>query len=138
MGLEHLVRAMNNDTDRGYLTHAHILHLLTQYGHWPTEALESNPLKLPTIRILRLASSIKDLELQNHSPLSQENDIAKSIRAASQAADTTRLENRRTIQCQQGTNEYDKLVRQHCKPLQYSNTLLKHLAPLWGMGIYRN
>ncbi len=29
MGLEHLIRTMNKYTERGYLAHAHILHLLT-------------------------------------------------------------------------------------------------------------
>jgi hypothetical protein len=28
------------------------LSFFTQFGHWPSEALESNPLKLPTLRIL--------------------------------------------------------------------------------------
>ena len=58
MGMEHLVHSMNKDTDRGYLAHAHTLRLLAQFGQWPTEALESNPLKLPTLRTLRLASTI--------------------------------------------------------------------------------
>jgi hypothetical protein len=95
------------------------------------------PPEATTLRILRLASSIKGLELKNLPPLSQENEIANSLRAASQATDTTRRDNRRTIQCQQGTKEYDKLVRHHCKPLQYSNTLLKHLAPLWETWIHK-
>ena len=52
VGVEHLICTMNKDMDRGYLAHAHILRLLTQFGHSPTEALESNPLKLPTLRTL--------------------------------------------------------------------------------------
>jgi hypothetical protein len=33
-----------------------------------------------------------------------------------------------------GTKEHDKMVRQQCKPIQYSNKILKHLAPLWELG----
>ena len=33
MGMEHLVRTMNKDTDRGYLVHSHTLRFLTQFGH---------------------------------------------------------------------------------------------------------
>ena len=61
MGIEHLIRNMNKDTERGYLAHSHALHILTQFNHWPTEALEPSPLKLPTLRIFHLASSIKGL-----------------------------------------------------------------------------
>ena len=30
-----------------------------------------------------------------------------------------------------GIKEHDKMVRQQCKSIQYSNKILKHLAPLW-------
>jgi hypothetical protein len=63
MGIEHLINTMNKNTERGFLANSHTLRILTQFNHWPTEALESNPLKLPTLRILRLASNIKGLEL---------------------------------------------------------------------------
>jgi hypothetical protein len=68
MAIDHLINTMNTDTERGYLAHSHTLRILTQFNYWPTEALESKPLKLPTLRILRLASYIKDLELHNLSP----------------------------------------------------------------------
>ena len=35
-----------------------------------------------------------------------------------------------------GTKDYDTLVREPCKPIKYSNNLLKHLAPIWETGIY--
>jgi hypothetical protein len=68
MEIEHLINSMNKDTERGYLTHSHTLCNLTLFNHSPTEALESNPRKLPTLRILRLANTIKDLELDNPLP----------------------------------------------------------------------
>ena len=61
MGIEHLTLVMNKDSDRGVTAHAHAHRLLSQYNHWPREALESIPLKLPTLRILRLASNIPGL-----------------------------------------------------------------------------
>jgi hypothetical protein len=135
MGVEHHVTTMNKDTEREYPAHAHSLRLLTQFGHWPTKALESNPLKLPTLRILRLASTVHGLSMDNLPPLHFENEITTSLsRAASQATYTIRMDSRHTITSQQGTREYDKQVRQNFKPLHYSNTLLKHLAPLWATG----
>jgi hypothetical protein len=137
MGVEHIVTTMNKDTERGYLAHAHTLRLLTQFGHWPTEALESNPLKLPTLRILRLASTIHGLAMDNIPPLHLDNEIATSLRAASHATYTIRMDNRHTIMSQQGTREYDKLAKQYCKPLHYSKTLLKHLALLRATGTHK-
>jgi hypothetical protein len=100
MGMEHLVRTTNKDTDRGYMAHAHTLRLLTQFGHWPTEALDSNPLKLPTLRILRLASYIRGLALESFPPLYLENKIPICLRVASQTIDSIRTVSRQTIQCQ--------------------------------------
>jgi len=65
------------------------------------------------------------------------NEFATGLRAASQATNTNRIKSRHTITSQQGTREYDKLVRQNCKPRPYSNTLLKHLAPLWATGTHK-
>ena len=79
MGIEHLIHTISKDTERGFLAHSHTLHILTQFNHWPTKALESSPLKLPTLRILRLASTIKYLELDNLPPLLHSNDIAASL-----------------------------------------------------------
>ena len=33
IGLEHLVNAMNKDTERGFLAHSHTLRILTQFNH---------------------------------------------------------------------------------------------------------
>ena len=120
MGIEHLTRVMNKDTEKGFTAHAHAHRRLSQFNHWPQEALESNPLKLPTLRILRLASNISGLEYDRLPPLHQDNDITTSIREASRAVDTTRQEKRASLQGQIGTKEYDKMVRHQCKPVQYS------------------
>jgi len=137
MGIEHLINTINKDTERGFLDHSHTLHILTQFNHWPMEALESNPLKLPTLRILRLATNVDRLELDILPPLHHNNDIAESLRAASQAVDEARMGKRQTIQGTMGTKDYGLLVRQQSKPIRYSNNLLKHLAPLWETGIYK-
>jgi len=43
IGIEHLTRVMNKDTDKRFTAHAHVHRLLSQFNHWPHEALESNP-----------------------------------------------------------------------------------------------
>jgi len=122
---------MNKKSERGFTAHAHVHRLITNFNHWPSEALETNQLKLPTLRILRLASTLSRFEFENLPSLHQDNDIATNIRSASNTKDQIRQENRSTLQGLPGTKEYDKLVRHNCKPVLYSNNLLKHLAPLW-------
>ena len=39
MGIEHLTRAMNKDSERGFIAHAHVHRLLTRFNQWPGEAL---------------------------------------------------------------------------------------------------
>jgi hypothetical protein len=53
---------MNKDTERGFTANAHVYRILPLFGYWPREALESNPLKLPTLRILKLPGTIPRLE----------------------------------------------------------------------------
>ena len=36
-----------------------------------------------------------------------------------------------------GTKEFDARVRQQCKPIKYSNNLLKYLAPFRETGVYK-
>ena len=130
MGIEHLTRVMNKDTERGFTAHLHVHRLLSQFNHWPQEALESNPIKLPTLRILRLASNIHGLEYDRMPPLRKDNDITTSIREVSSAVDNARQAKRTALHGQIGTKEHDKIVRQQCKPIQYHKKLLKHLTPL--------
>ena len=98
MGIEHLTRVMNKDTERGFTAHAHVHRLLSQFYHWPREALESNPLKLPTLRILRLASHVPGLEYDRLPPLHQDSHIITSIREASITVDSERYAKRASIQ----------------------------------------
>jgi hypothetical protein len=130
MGIEHLTNAMNKNTERGFTAHAQVHRLITAFNHWPSEALETNHLKLPTLRIIRMASTLPGREFENLPSLHKDNDITTSIQSASNKIDQTIQENRSALQRQSGTKEYDKLVRHTFKPLLYSNKLLKHLAPL--------
>ena len=116
--------------ERGFTARAHVHRLLTQFNHWPREALESNNLKLPTLRILRHASTILGLEFDSLPPLRHDNANSTSIREASSAVDNSRQEKHSSLQEHVGTKEYDKLIRQQCNPIQYSRKLLKHLAPI--------
>jgi hypothetical protein len=117
MGIEHFTRVMNKDMERRFTAHAHVHRLLSQFNHLPQEALDLSPLKLPTLRILRLAGKIPGLEYIRLPPLNQDNYITTSIPKASRAVNNARQEKRTTLQGQSGTKEYDKLVRQQCKPI---------------------
>jgi len=83
MGIEHLIRTMNKNTERGFTTHTHFHRIISQLNHWPTEALETTTLKLPTLRILRLANTVLCLELENLPGLQQDKKIATNIKSAS-------------------------------------------------------
>ena len=126
---------MNKDAERGFTAHAHVHRLLSQFNHWPREALESNLLKLPTLRILKLASHILGLEYDNLPPIHQRNAITTSISEASIATKNALQDKRASIQGHMSTKEHDKMARQQCKPIQYSNNIFKHLAPLWELGL---
>jgi hypothetical protein len=110
MGIEHLTRVMNKETERGFTAHDHVHRLLSQFNHWPNEALEYNPLELPTLRILRLASTIPGLEFDRLPSLRQKNDLTTSIRESSRTVDNARQEKRTKLQGKIGTKEYDKMV----------------------------
>jgi hypothetical protein len=131
MGIEHVKNAMNKNSERGFTARTHVPRIITNFNHWHSEALEINHLKLPTLRILRLAGTILGFEFENLPSLHQDNDIATNIRSASQKIDQTIQENKSTLQGQPGPKECDKLAIHPCKPLLYSNKLLKHLAQLW-------
>jgi len=94
MGIEHLTRIMNKNTERGFTAHAHVHRLLSQFNRWPHEALESNPLQLHKLRIIRHASTITGLEFDRLPPLHQDNAVCTSIREASRAVDNPRQEMR--------------------------------------------
>jgi hypothetical protein len=89
MGIEHLTRVVNKYSERGFTAHAHVHRLLFKFNHWSRDALESNPLKLLTIRILKLASRIPGLEFDGLPPLRKDNAITTSIREASTEVDNT-------------------------------------------------
>jgi len=136
MGIEHLTRIVNKYSERGFTAHAHVNRLISRFDHWPLEALESNPLKIPTLRILRHANTIPGLGFESLPPLHQANAISSSIRYTSLAVNNSHSEQHSTLQGHVGNQEYDKLVRQQCKPITYSHQLLEHLAPLWELGIH--
>ena len=111
MGIGHLTCIINKDTERGLTAHAHVHRLLSQFNHWSHKLFESNPLKLPTLRILRHAIIIPGLEIDRLTPLHQDNTIFTSIRGASRAVDNSRQEKGVTLQEQVGTKDYNKLIR---------------------------
>jgi hypothetical protein len=118
IGIENLTRIINKDSERGYTAHAHVHRLLSQFGYWPLDALESNSPEILTLRIIRHASTIPGHEFENLPPLHLTNSISTSIRDASRAVDNARGDKRTTLQGQVDTKECDKLGRQQSKPVQ--------------------
>lgn len=90
MGIEHLTRSTNKNTERRFTAHAHAHRIISRFNHCPMEALETTTLKLPTLRILRLASTVSGLELEKLSGLQQDNETATNIKSASRTVDKTR------------------------------------------------
>ena len=129
MGLEHLMNILNKPTDRGYLAYAHTHRIATKYQHWPIEAYEANLAKHPTLRVLSYVKNITGAELEHIPNLQTPNQIATTLRTASKDIDDTRDKQRDKIPKNLPPKEYDKHLRTHCLPLNFSDRLLKHLAP---------
>ena len=66
LGIEHLV---NKDSKRGYIPHAHVRRLISRFGHCSPGAVESNLLKILTLRIHRHVSTIPGIDFKNLPPL---------------------------------------------------------------------
>jgi hypothetical protein len=135
MGIENLMDILNKPTDRGYLAYAHTHRVATTYQRWPIEAYEANKAKLPTLRVLSYVQSIIGAELEHIPNLQTPNHIAISFRAASREIDETRAKQRDNIPKNLPQKEYYKQLRNQCLPLNFSDRLLKHLAPLWEEGV---
>ncbi len=58
LGIEHLTNTMSKNSEKGFTAHAHVHRLISEFNQWPPEALETNHLKIPTLRILRLVGTI--------------------------------------------------------------------------------
>jgi hypothetical protein len=127
---------MNKDTGKWLTAHAYVHMLLYKFNHWLAKALEATTLKLPILRILRLTNTLPGLEIEHLPRLQQGNEILTGI-SWHHNQYTTLDKIRSTLQGQLYTKEHDNLVREHCKPTQYSNNLLKHLAPLWDLNTYK-
>ena len=135
MGIEHPMDILNKPTDRGYLAYAYTSKDATTCQHWPNEAYEASQAKLPTLRVLSYVQNITWAELEHIPNLQAPNHIAISLRAASKEVDETRAKQRENIPKKLPPKEYTKQIRNQCQPLNYSDRLLRHLAPLWGEGV---
>jgi hypothetical protein len=130
MGIEHLMDILNKPTDRGHLAYAHTHRVATTYQHWPIEAYEANQAKPQTLRVLSYVQNITGAELEHIPNLQTPNHVAISLRAASREMDETGAKQRDNIPKNLPPKEYDKQIRNQCLPLNFSDRLLKHLAPL--------
>ena len=123
MGIEHLINNMIKETERGYLAHSHAHRILTQFNHWTTKAIVSNPLKLPTLCILRLSSTVKDLELDNLLPhyfIKMALPRASGLHPKPSMLPVWKNDKRYEAQWAR-TNLTNLSVTYICKPIKYSN-----------------
>ena len=125
---------LNKPTERGYLAYAHTSRVATTYQHWPKEIYENNQAELPTLRVLSYVQNIARAELEHMPSLQAPKHIARSIRAASKEVDGIRTKQRQNIPRNVPLADYTKQLRNQCQPLNFSDWLVKYLAPLWGEG----
>ena len=135
MGIEHLMDILNKSNDRGYLAYAHTSRVAATYQHWPKEAYEANQAKLPTLRVLSYVQNITRAELEHIPILQAPNHIDISLRATSKEVDEIKAKQRENIPKNLPPKYYNKQIRNQCQPIDYSDRLLRHLAPFWGEGV---
>jgi hypothetical protein len=116
--------------------HTHPERVANSYQYWPNEAYEANQAKLPTLRVLSDVQNITRAELEHIPDLQTPNHIDISLRAASRELDEIRAQKRENIAKNLPQKEFKKQLRDQCQPLNFSDRLLRHLAPLWGVPPY--
>ena len=135
MGTEQLIRMANMPTERGYITFQHVKGLANTYKHWPLEALNDARVSVPTLRILSSIAKLPNTELAHLETLLLSNPIAETLRKVSKMVDDDRRTGLTTLHLIRDKAEY-KHKYSACQPLKYSNRILKHLIPIWDIGIY--
>ena len=136
MGLSHLVETINNPSERGLLAAEHVRRISACLSDWPEEAFDTGRANLPTLRLLRYIQSVPGLELEGFRPLSLTNTVATTIRAASEVVDARRREARKAFPTENMCPKTYRIHRRDTQPLTASRRILKHLSPLWALGIH--
>ena len=136
MGLSHLVETINNPSERGLLAAEHVRRISARFSDWPEEAFDTGRANLPTLRLLRYIQSVPGLELEGFRPLSLTNAVATTIRAASEVVDAKRREARKAFPTDNMCPKTYRIHRRDTRPLTASRRVLKHLSPLWDLGIH--
>ena len=136
MGLSHLVETINNPSERGLLAAEHVRRISARFSDWPEEAFDTGRANLPTLRLLRYIQSVPGLELEGFRPLSLTNTVATTIRAASEVVDARRREARKAFPTENMCPKTYRIHRRDTQPLTASRRILKHLSPLWALGIH--
>jgi hypothetical protein len=129
MGIEHVTKVINKPTDRGCIAYAHTEWIANTYHHWPKEAHEATQARLPTLRVLSYIRNIPGAELERIHYIQTPNQIAITIRAASEEVDRNIATQRQHIPKNLQTKDYTREVRTKCQPLKYADILFQHLAP---------
>ena len=137
-GLAHLVDTTNSPSDRGTIAFEHVKRLSTLYHHWPEESFDTGNACLPTLRLLRYIQAVPGLELANITPLALTNPIADILREASGAVKSSRRQAMNLLPTQTLTPaEYQKQRRKTLPLFQASRRTIKHLSPIWSLGLHK-
>ncbi len=134
MSTEHITEIINKPRDKGYMAYAHTTRVANTYHHWPKEVHEATQARLPILRVLLYLRNIPGMELEHIQNITTPNQIAITIRAASEEVDRNRATQRQNIAKNLQTKYYARDFRSKYQPLRYADRLLKHLAPLWEEG----
>ena len=97
MGTEHITEIINKTTDKGYIAFAHTTRVASTYHHWPKEAHEATQARLPTLSVLSYVRSIPGAEMEHIQNIQIPNQIAITIRAASEEVDPNKATQRQYI-----------------------------------------
>ena len=128
----HTTKMMNKPTDRGRMAYTHTASLIHRFRQWPREAL---PHRLPTLNAISMICEDPLFCFQGLPTPEFDNEIARTIRQASQAVDLAKLRERETLSDITDPAEYKARSRE-TRPPQAAPRLLKHFTPLWRKNIF--
>ena len=135
MGIDQISEIINKPTERGHIDYAHTTRVANTYHYWPKEEHEATQGRLPTPRVLSSIRNIQWAELEHIQNIQTPNQIAITIRAASEEVDRNRATQRQHIPQKLQTKDIAKELQAKCQPLMFADRLSKHLGPLWEEGV---
>ncbi len=95
----------------------------------PKRHMKPHKLDYLLFRILSYLRNIPGAEIDNIQFVQSPNQIATTIRAASEAVDQNKAAQRKHIPKNPPPKDYARQLRNQCQPLRYADKLLQHMVP---------